>query len=396
MMADRIGLPTPGAPLPALRKRSAFALAHMSASTLPPVPPTCRRRLTFSQNDEVYTVPVPVPTPDDHDMLRTAIAEVGMSALSADATLRADAWRTVTILLSDHALENTFRESGLRSSLAAVFKGIGRDAEAAAAALAVVAQTYTCDPDDPADRAVCSAVMDWLARGCAPASSFETVVLAVTAYRWDAVFPMVLHERRNAILRQAFGMLDSPDLDVYAWRAVMVLVRIMFGICDDHPSTAEVQVKDTIIASDMTGETNRKPAVPPKQNLREEVIGKRENKKVHGAFLPDSRLLSSEGDTKTDGSPRVRESDVRVMLRAAERLGRLKQHGDATEDALLTLCAVARSSLEAASILVLEQGAAVVTELATAHRSKCSLQAAAVELLATMASPDVFYLIMTL
>jgi hypothetical protein len=83
----------------------------------------------------------------------------------------------------------------------------------------------------------------------------------------------------------------------------------------------------------------------------------------------------------------VREGDVRVLLRAAERLG--KRSAESSGEALRSLTALCAQSGELASIVVSEDGAAVVRELARAHPAKHAVQVAAVELLATLASPSV-------
>jgi hypothetical protein len=116
-----------------------------------------------------------------------------------------------------------------------------------------------------------------------------------------------------------------------------------------------------------------------------------------GKSNDENALLTSQPgvatiDKKKISNMRIRDGDARVMLMAAERLGKSKPHADATELALLAMSAVARSSLEAASLFVVEEAAAVVLEISAVHRSKVAVQTAAVQFLGAISTPNVYYL----
>jgi hypothetical protein len=77
------------------------------------------------------------------------------------------------------------------------------------------------------------------------------------------------------------------------------------------------------------------------------------------AVSPSEQLAKNISHKGVQDEGLVRESDVRVILRALERLGDDRSSASAVEESVLALAALARHDAEVAATVVMEQGAAV-------------------------------------
>jgi hypothetical protein len=360
---------------------------HRAAATsvTTEVEPSCKRRLSFAETPRVIEIPRAAVTQADRVALRAAAATV-LDAASGNESSHAVAWRELASHISDRALAVTFRTSSARRALIDVLGGKSPSPpgvlDIAASVLALAAETFgpTLEEgaakmpsetgydaaEDEDERALCSAAMRSLARGDAAADGvLESMTAAIVASAWVRLFPDVVLAHRGAVLRHAFGLLNAPNMDVNRWKSVMSLICLV--ACVSAPEEKYDGNKTTGAAS-----------------LVDDLLG---------AGTAAGKGRATERDAG-DGRKKavelgVREEDVREMLRSADRFGR--ENSDATTTALQSLSALCCRSVEVASLLVAEDGAAVVRELALAHRNKCTLQIAAVELLATLSAPRVLY-----
>lgn len=381
-----------GSTAPPPRRSSLSSCGHSGADG----EPACKRRLSFADTPSVIEIPRVAVTQADRVALRaaaTAVAEASSTAESA----RAAAWRELQGHISDRCLAVTFRTSPARRALIAVFSG-GKPASAAlldvaASTLALAAQTFGPIMDEGAgkapaecgygaaededERALCSAVMCSLARGDAASEGvLESITSALVASAWARLFPDVILERRTEILRHALGMLDSPSMDVFRWKSVMRLVSSLVCVATPPPTKVGNKRSSTALQlDDLLGGGSMKESGPKRMRAVRDDVSRR----------------SAGGGRKRAKELGIREADVSALLRSAERFGR--ENADCTEDALKALTALCSQSAEVSSMVVAEDGAGVVRELANlpAHRAKCTLQIVVVDLLSTLAAPSVVF-----
>lgn len=318
--------------LPAAPDKRKSILSTPSSNDSSKSPPSCRKRLTFAEAHDVYQIPPPSPSPEEKDALHRAAAAVAEATCAGSwhtTAQRAHAWRVVAAHLNDPALASAYKSSALRRAFATVFgtRQPARVLSAATAALKLVADTFSASgppqSDDESDKRLCESVLGALARGDANGEEvFENVVNAMCAFRWATIFSESFYASRNGLLRQTFAMLDAPDLSLQTWRATSQLIDTLVG----------VEQQDG----------------PGEKSLLRDVIGK---KRLAG------NGCTLEIDVKS--KLQVRESDISVMLRTAERLGTIPANGEAAEAAMFALSSLTRNNPEVSAMVVLEQGASV-------------------------------------
>lgn len=321
---------TPNAPVVADKTKSIIATQTLNDSSTSS--PSCRKRLTFSDTNDVYEIPPAPPSPKKQEALQKAAASVAEATCAGSwhtTAQRVHAWRVVATHLADSSMAEGYKSSALRRAFATVFSARqpARVLTVAASALKLAAESFagSAPPscDDEADVKLCEAVLGALVRGDVNGDEiYDNIVCAICVFGWIEIFPEIVLANRNLLLRQTFITLESPDLSLQTWRATSRLICALAALnrrddCDD-------------------------------KSLLCDVIGK--------------RRVASVGGTNADGRAlrlQVRESDVGIILRTAERMGTVSCHGEAAEAAILALAALTHNNPEVAATVVMEQGASV-------------------------------------
>lgn len=320
-----------------------------------------RRRLTFSDTNFIIEIPRPSVTVADIARLSSA-AFHARAAEPADEKVVIAAWRQVAENISSAGLSAAWNDSCARQGLTEVFKARPARSLAvldiAAAVLKCASETFgSAGEVDDVDGALADAVLGSLARGDGSADGvLDSAVSALEKLRWVEVFPEVVAKHRAGILVHVFGMLGVAahgDIDVYRWRSLMRLIR---GMACAGVVKAE---------------------------------GKKGKSVLRDALLNEGAKNGGEG-RRSAAEMVVRRKDVSVLLRALEKVGGCVE---ASEETLRTLAAVCGQSAEVAAMAVGDEGAGVVREVAGKWKGRCPVQAAAVDLLAAMATQEVMYIV---
>lgn len=424
MMAPELGVSSGFAAAPMKRAKRPASSVHSALfrdSTAPPLrrsslssggnngadgEPACKRRLSFAETPRVIEIPRVAVTQADRVALRAAATAVAESSADGEAAHIA-AWRELQQHITDRCLAVTFRTSPARRALIAVLIG-QKPASAAllditASTLALAAQTFGPIMDEGAakgpaeggydaagdedERALCSAVMRSLSRGDAATEGvLESITSALVASAWVRLFPDVVLLHRDEVLRHAFGMLDSPGMDVFRWKSVMRLIALLACAAASPPNktgqkkSSAAQHLDKLLGG-------REPTAQDGgrgEGVRPDRVRARAHREGVGG-------RSAGGGKKRAKELGIRDGDVSALLRSVERFGR--DNTECTEDALRALTALCSRSAEVAAMVVAEDGAGVVRELASlpAYRAKCAMQIIVVDLLSTLATPSVLF-----
>jgi hypothetical protein len=255
---------------------------------------------------------------------------------AAEATTSEAAWLSLLEHLSNPLLSEEYISSPLRDALVMVFNANPppppRVHSAACAVLIQATRIFgirtPARSSDGLDRDLCVAVLSNVCRGGALGlQSIGAATVATVGFAWPRAFLPELRRMRPRAMRCALDALDARDLCSADFAAASRLIRVLADA-----------------GGDSAGSEGGKDAT---NALRKEAVS------------PSEQLVKSMSHKGVQDEILVRESDVRVILRALERLGGDRSSASAVEESVLALAALARHDAEVAATVVMEQGAAV-------------------------------------